>query len=284
MPVDLATLDLALITNSHVGMAVGNLLGAGGQKRVWRVRYQNADYVLKVYQDQPDTRSRAEREVEIARACTSPYLARVGPLPLTRLVVTPPHDAILYYLEELIDGTTVDQVAKPFATAELVRMGLCLADAVAELSPRYVHRDIKPSNVVRRTNGGYVLLDVGMALDLSGVSITATGLVVGTRGYHAPEQLVPTYKRNLDFRADLFVVGILLYECATRVHPFSNLHMPGDVNVNIYTPTIRPVDPKRFNNNMADDLRPIIGRLLAKPVHLRYGRFEQLKNDLRNVR
>lgn len=284
MPVDLGTLDPIIITNSHAGMTIMNLLGAGGQKRVWRVRYNNGDYVLKVYQDQPDTRSRAEREVEIARACTSPYLAHVGPLPLTRLVVIPPHDAVLYYLEEFVDGPTVDSLPKPFNTAELVRMALCLVDAVAELSPRYVHRDIKPSNVARRTNGDYVLLDVGMALDLSGVSITATGLVVGTRGYHAPEQLVPTYKRNLDFRADLFVVGIVLYECATGVHPFSNPHMPGDVNVNIFTPTIRPIDPKRFNSNMADDLKSITGRLLAKPVHLRYGRFEQLKYELRNVR
>jgi serine/threonine protein kinase len=62
-----------------------------------------------------------------------------------------------------------------------------------------------------------------MALDFSAASITSTGGIPGTPAYLSPEQLQMA-KRDLDFRADLFALGITMYECATGAHPFINIY------------------------------------------------------------
>lgn len=282
MPIDLSSFDPAAITASCPGLVVLNSLKPGAQKRVWRVLYNGNEYVLKVYVDDPLTTPRAEREVEILRRCNCPYLAAVGPIVLTRIEITPPDEAVLFYLEQFIDGTPVNDLNKPLSTAEVVKLAQCSVAAIGSLGQLgYLHRDIKPQNMVRRTNGDYVLLDVGLALDFNGVSITNPGGVVGTPGYISPEQLMMS-KRDLDFRADLFALGIVMYECATAVHPFWNPRMPiVDVKQNIVQ--AQPLSPKVFAPQVPDKLSAIIGRLLQKQRHLRYGRLDQLLNDLGKV-
>jgi hypothetical protein len=140
MPVDLNTFDPLVIATDHPGLQVVGPLSPGMQKRVWQVTYQGADYVLKVYQNVPESRSRAEREIEILRRCTSPYLAQVGPLPLTTKVITPPDDAVVYYLEEFVAGTPVDQIAKPFSTPEVVKLGICITEAIEVLTANVLLR------------------------------------------------------------------------------------------------------------------------------------------------
>lgn len=285
MAIDLNTFDPHVIANDLVGLIIVSPLLQGAQKRVWHVGYNGVDFVLKVYKDEPETRSRAEREVEILRRCNSVHLAAVGPLPLTQKVITPPDDAVLYYLEEYIPGTSLDRalVAAPFSTDELIQLGVSISTAIEVLwTCGFLHRDIKPANIMMRGPGDYVLLDVGLALDYSGLSITRTGYVVGTPAYLSPEQLQIS-KRGLDFRSDLFGLGIVLYQFATGIHPFWNPTTPMfDVRQNILT--VVPRDPRGINLNLPSPMAGIILRLLSKERHLRYGRIDQLQRDLGNAR
>ena len=81
-----------------------------------------------------------------------------------------------------------------------------------------VHRDINPQNVVVSYEGAVKLIDFGIAKAKTKVYETRTGVIKGTYGYMAPEQL--TRKAPIDRRSDVFALGVLLYESILGVHPF----------------------------------------------------------------
>src|SRR6185295_6077796 len=82
-----------------------------------------------------------------------------------------------------------------------------------------VHRDLKPENVVRTASGIVKVLDFGVARveSAAGGRLTAPGSMVGTPAYMSPEQI---RGGEADFRADMFALGLMLYEMATGGNPF----------------------------------------------------------------
>jgi serine/threonine protein kinase len=177
----LATLDPQPIAGALPGLQIGRRLGPGGQKAVWECTYVGQRYALKVLVAEPGSAERAKRELEVYRRCNSPFLPRVGPLALTFLLIGPdPADAVLYYLEEFVDGITLEHIAKPMPPQDVIAMANCMNDAIEELWKNgFVHRDLKPANIMRRANAQeYVLLDAGLALDAAGPSLTQTGGIV----------------------------------------------------------------------------------------------------------
>jgi len=281
MAIDLTNFDPQPIVAALNGLQIGQLLGRGGQKAVWHCTYQGHEYVLKVMVGDPDATERAKREVEIYRRCTSEYLPQLGPLSLNSISVGT--DVVLYYLEERIGGVPLSQVTKPIAAASVIAMALCITNAIEELWKNgFVHRDIKPANIMQQTNGrDYVLLDAGLALDSAGPSLTQTGGIVGTTGYRSPDQLQMN-KRDLDFRSDFFALGICMYECLTGQHPFWNQDLPrGDIHFNTVQHATPP--PQRWNATIPADLSAVIMRLLEKDRHLRYSRFDHLRDDLGRI-
>ena len=84
-----------------------------------------------------------------------------------------------------------------------------------------MHRDIKPVNIIVDTSGDAWLLDFGIARHLGMLSVTSTSAFMGphTPGYAPPEQFTNS-KREIDTRADLFALGVVLYECIEGSNPF----------------------------------------------------------------
>ena len=81
-----------------------------------------------------------------------------------------------------------------------------------------VHRDLNPKNVIISFEGAVKLIDFGIAKAASQVYETRTGVIKGTYGYMAPEQV--SRQHAIDLRADLFSLGVLTYELTTGIHPF----------------------------------------------------------------
>lgn len=121
---------------------------------------------------------------------------------------------------ELVRGPTLRHhldASGPLSPLETVEIGISLSGAlVVAHAAGLVHRDIKPANVLlgdERT----MLTDFGIAKALDASEHTATGTMLGSAGYLAPEQVDG---RAVDARSDLFSLGVVLYECATAQRPW----------------------------------------------------------------
>jgi len=129
----------------------------------------------------------------------------------------------LYYVMELIDGTDLaKRIAKEGRLTPEEARGICLrvCDALtAAHDLGFVHRDIKPANVLINAKGVVKVADFGLARlgDQAGDGLTQTGYVVGTPDFTAPEAHTPGME--IDGRADLYAVGVMLYQMLTGVVP-----------------------------------------------------------------
>jgi serine/threonine protein kinase len=274
---------LDFISQAHPGLAILEHVRSGGQKSVWRATYAGQPYALKVVVSTTEASERTQREINILRDCRSPRIVRLGPFDLQQIEVG--GTTYIYYLEEFVEGQAVDSVIKPLPLAVCRTLGIQLSEATEDLwRLRKVHRDIKPGNIIRRAGrDDFVLLDTGLALDLDGTSITATGNVVGTTLYLSPDQLkLVNSRRDLDFRSDLHAVGVVMYECLTGLHPLWNPHVP---QVNIYGNILglRPLPVQSFRADTPTSLQDIVLRLLEKEPHARYSRIRHLIEELEGV-
>ncbi len=278
---ELSQIDPTLIVDDCPGLVLGQHLKTGGQKRVWRCAYKGKAYVMKALMVDQETRRRVKREIQVMQACASPYLPKLGPIPLRELRLKE-GPKILYYLEEYIEGIPLDSVYKPMPFSEVVHLGLCVSEALAMLTMNgYLHRDVKPMNIIQKSAVHFILIDAGLALDPDGDAITMPGKVVGTRSYLSPDQITLPQKK-LDIRSDFFCLGIVLYESATGKHPFWNEETPkGDIIHNILN--LDCASPFRFNPDLPDALSSVIVRLLQKKRDDRYLRHEQLHNALASL-
>ncbi len=229
--------------------------------------------------------ARAQREVDTMASIDVPTLVKLGPIGLRTAQIR--GQSILYFTEERIEGTDLQEILNTVTVLpirDVVNLGTDIALAVEAIwSLKRIHRDIKPSNIMRRdSNGRFVLLDVGFAFDLEDISLTAPQVIVGTKTYMSPDQILYMRKRQLDFRSDLFSLGIVLYEAATGQHPFAeNITSTDEVFARILNTS--PSPPTQIRSEIPSELEQIIMQLLQKLPHLRYRSCQQLIGQLEQV-
>jgi len=126
-----------------------------------------------------------------------------------------------YIAQELVDGEDLRTVLSQTGrldprVAQLI--ALEVIRGLEEIHARgIVHRDIKPANILIGTGGETKIADFGIALEGNGAGLTRPGTLVGSVPYLSPEQMLG---ERVDYRSDLFLFGILLYEMFTGVPPF----------------------------------------------------------------
>lgn len=133
-----------------------------------------------------------------------------------------------------------------------------------------VHRDVKPENILYdQTNGRVKVMDFGVAR-LTDLDRTRTGRVLGTPAYMSPEQLAG---EHIDFRSDLFSLGVVLYELTTGQRPFR-----GDSLADIMFAIVHgtPDDPRLLNPRLPAALTPIVMKALQKEPAGRFQSGSQL--------
>lgn len=157
-----------------------------------------------------------------------------------------------------------------------------VADGLAFAHERdVVHRDIKPSNimVIKVTNGVLAkITDFGIARMPASAVKTMTGMILGSPRYMSPEQVIG---KTIDYRSDIFSLGVVLYETLTGIAPFDG----DNVNAIMYaTVNSNPVPPSTLNPDVAIMLDLIVAKALAKVIEVRYQSMGEFAADLREVR
>jgi eukaryotic-like serine/threonine-protein kinase len=141
-----------------------------------------------------------------------------------------------------------------------------------------IHRDVKPSNIMVIKNGVAKITDFGIARMTASSVKTMTGLILGSPRYMSPEQVIG---RTLDYRTDIFSLGVVLYETLTGVPPFDG----DNVNAIMYaTVNTAPPPPSSRNPDIPPMLDLIVAKAIAKAADERYQSMREFAHDLEEVR
>jgi serine/threonine protein kinase/tetratricopeptide (TPR) repeat protein len=275
----------------HAGTAVGpylivRQLGAGGMGVVWLAedtRLQRKVALKTVKGADADTtegRQRLMREARAAATLNHPHIAAV-------------HDVLdldgqVVVVFEYVEGDTLAARLQrgPLSVPEAVEVTFQLADALAAAHAQgIIHRDLKPSNVVLGADGRAKVLDFGIARMVpagADMSVSAPGTLggglVGTPGYAAPEQYL---SRNVDGRADLYSLGVMLFEMITGRRPF-----PGSDAIQLATSVLRDDAPMLTESGLPvpPQLSDLVRRLLDRDPARRPATGEEVLIELSPVR
>lgn len=269
------------------------ILDQGGQKIVFNGKIDGKSYVFKfmspgvfknetLEEDIYNITARAQREVETLAQCNCPYLVKMGPIGLKTDIIDDQY--LLFFSEELIEGKNLNRYYKEignFTNEELVKLALNISQAIYALWQfSKIHRDLKPGNIMRReTDGNFILLDMGLVFDLQDDSLSMGP--VGTPRYFSPEHVDFLNRRTrMDFRSDLFSLGVVMYEMATGNHPFatSTSYSNWDIIGNIVK--LNPPTPISVRQDLNQSLSELIMRLIAKRPALRFRSIELLHKAL----
>ncbi|HEX7025421.1 MAG TPA: protein kinase, partial [Gemmatimonadales bacterium] len=202
---------------------VERLLGAGGMATVYLAQDLKHDRFVAIKVLRPELSAilgpeRFHREIQIAAKLNHPHILTL-------------HDSgeaggLLYYVMPYVDGESLlARLAREgqLPVADAVRIAREVASALAYAHGHgVVHRDIKPANILL-SNGYAMVADFGLARAISGakgdVSITQTGLAIGSPTYMSPEQ--SSSAPDVDGRSDIYSLGCVLYELLTGDPPFT---------------------------------------------------------------
>jgi CheY-like chemotaxis protein len=239
-----------------------SVLGTGGMGVVYRARDRelNEDVAIKTIRRELISSDavlaeRFKSEIRLARRISHRNVVRTHDLGDA--------DGHLFVTMELVQGITVRELLATrgkLGVASTLALARQFADALAVAhAAGVIHRDVKPENALIDAEGVLKVMDFGIArLAEASSNRTQAGMVVGTPAYMAPEQLVG---EEIDSRADLYSLGVVIYECLTGRAPFQ---APSAVALIARVLTTEPEPPARGNADVPPALSALVMRLLAK--------------------
>ena len=264
-------------------------LGSGGMAQVYlaedvRLGRRLALKVLSPRAVRDEERlQRFEREARTISALNHPNILTVYDVG---------HDGGMQFLAtEFIDGVTLRAIIERgrLGARQALTIAVQIAQAVAAAHDAgVIHRDLKPENVMIRADGYVKVLDFGLAKltgrepfgggDDHATALVETrgGVVMGTFNYMAPEQARGS---DVDGRADLFALGVLLYEMLAGRPPFKGATAADVVGAILF----RDPEPLAEVADVPDDLERIVRTALQKERDQRYQTCSQMVRDLRSV-
>jgi serine/threonine protein kinase len=255
---------------------IQSLLGAGGMGEVYRARdlRLRRDVAIKVLpsfvSSNPDRLRRFEQEATAAAALNHPNILAVYQMGT--------YDGAPYLVSELLEGETLRELIKrgPLAVRKAIDHAMQIARGLAAAHEKnIVHRDLKPENLFVTKDGRLKILDFGLAKlmqpqpgsEHSAATLegeTEPGVVMGTVGYMAPEQV---RGQAADHRADIFAFGAIFYEMLSGKRAFQKSTSPETMTaiLNEYPPEISTVVP-----NVPPALQRVVHRCFEKNPQQRF--------------
>lgn len=269
---------------SEIGDIIGgryrlaNELGQGAMSIVFRAHDEKlgrpvaVKMLLPHLAKQPEAVTRFQREAAaVAQLDDHPNIVRI-------FDYSGPDVSPAYLVMELVEGSTLATFLESFDNcwpdlAALLVAPLAQAVAVAH-ERKIIHRDIKPENIMLTSNGAIKLVDFGIARAADCATITATGALMGSPAYMAPEYL---NGEHAGYKADIYSLGILLYHIATGKLPFE-ASTPAALFKKICDGQFTP--PEQLDPRISHNLNNIICRAMAYKPEDRFSSAGELASIL----
>jgi serine/threonine-protein kinase len=217
-----------------------------------------------------DGLERLKREVSAARRITHPNVIRIHDISES--------GGLHFVSMEYFSGTTLKDIIKrdgAFAAAQGSQIAFQICDGLESAHKHgVIHRDLKSQNIIVNDHGELKIIDFGLATNIHQQGMTATGLILGTPEYMAPEQVAG---KKADERADIYSFGIILYELFTGKVPFT-----GETAIAVGFQQMReePTPPREVNPQISNELEHIILKSLQKNPSARYSTVPEMRADL----
>ena len=261
-------------------------LAQGGMAEVWRGTdiSLSRDVAVKLLKPSlaadPVVAERFRREAVAVAGLSHPNIVAV-------------YDAI----EETVDGATRQAVIMQLINGKSLRqlldeqkrlspdltmhIGSCVASALeCAHQSNLVHRDVKPGNILVTPDGRVLLADFGIAKGVAGTAdddLTSPNVMMGTAKYLSPEQV---RGKKLDGRADLYSLGLVLYECLAGRVPFLG---ETDTDTALARLNREPTDLHRLRPTLPGGLAELIHKLLARKPDQRYATGSEVRAELQRI-
>ncbi len=266
-------------------------IGEGGMGAVYEATHVvlNKTVAVKLlrdkYLDRPEIAERLVQEARHASSIHHPHIVDVTDSGRTA-------DGRTFLVMELLSGQNLAQLIReqsPIPEARAVEIVRQVASALSAAHERRIlHRDVKPDNVilVAQAEGDFVkVVDFGISksfrLDEDEASdsmrLTNTGVILGTPLYMSPEQA--RGEENLDHRADIYALGVILYECLTGEVPFRGVNYLSVLS-QVATQEVRSPRQLRPELQLSDGLDRVVGKAMAKAREDRYQTMAAFEADL----
>ena len=254
------------------------LLGRGGMGEVWRAYDSMTERVVAVkvlpaqWAEDEVFQQRFRREAHAAARLNEPHIVPIhgyGEI-----------EGRLYVEMRLIEGHDLQAVLKngpliPTRAVAIIEQVARALDAVHQSG--LVHRDVKPSNILIARYDFAYLIDFGIARATRESGLTASGLVVGTLSYMAPERIRGDHG---DARADVYSLACVLAQCLTATPPFTAENVAGQLMAHL---TAQPPRPSQINTTLPAEFDAIIAKGMAKNPDERYQTVVELADAAREV-
>ncbi len=260
-------------------------LGQGAMAEVYKAYQPSLDrhVAIKVLHsflaDEKDFLSRALRGARAVATLRHPNIVQVYDFDYDK------EQNIYFLVMEYVDGLslkdrleTLEEQGEYLSWDEMIRIVTAVGKALAYAHERgMVHRDVKPANIMFNEDGEVILTDFGIAKMVGSQDLTASGAMVGTPAYIAPEV---AEGRQVDGRSDIYSLGVVLYQILTGSLPFE-----ADTPIGVALKHIQePLPPAReVRPELPAAIEPVLERAMAKDPAERYQTADALLADLQQA-
>ncbi len=274
-------MDIERLAGTKLGSyEIESLLGRGGMSVVYKARQVNLDRPVALKILPPTLSSDASFVKRFKREARA--VAKLSHSNIIQIFDITEDKDLHFFSMEYVEGKTLDKVLEEKGKLEPGEAVKIISQAARALEHAHrsniIHRDVKPSNIILDNYGNVKVMDFGLARAADDRSkVTQSGTLIGTLGYMSPEQC---RGEELDFRTDIYSLGVVLYEMLTGTAPFD---APNEAAMIHKIINEDPAEAKKLDPNIPADIDATVSRAISKEREKRYASISEFLGNIQQL-